>query len=116
MKYKTILVTNQAGIGKKIFKKNDLNIIHNYMRNYVRKFKGSIDYIYFCPHHPKDNCFCRKPQPGLFLQAQLDLNLDFSRIKFIGDQTTDFLSALNLGIDFIKLNKKESLARKIDKL
>ena len=116
MKYKTILVTNQAGIGKKIFKKNDLNIIHNYMRNYVRKFKGSIDYIYFCPHHPKDNCFCRKPQPGLFLQAQLDLNLDFSRIKFIGDQTTDFLSARNLGIDFMKLNKKESLARKIDKL
>ena len=47
MKYETILVTNQAGIGRKFFKEEDLNEVHNYMCDHVRKFGGSINYIYF---------------------------------------------------------------------
>lgn len=116
MKYETILVTNQAGIGRKLFKEKDLNEVHNYMCGHVRKFGGSIDYIYFCPHHWIDNCFCRKPKPGLFLKAQFDLHLDFSKIKFIGDQNSDLIAAQNLDIDFIKIRKNDSLLNKINKL
>lgn len=115
-KYETIIVTNQAGIGRGILKNEIVKSIHSKMSDDVRSYGGSIDYIYVCPHHWINNCFCRKPSPGLFLKAQYDLNLDFTKIYFIGDQETDKEVAQMLDIKYLNLNKKKKLNNLIKKI
>ncbi len=75
----------------------------------VQKNGGSLDYIYVCPHHWEDKCFCRKPSPGLFLKAQFDLNLNFSKIYYIGDKKTDKEVSRKLDIEYYNLNKNDDL-------
>ena len=109
-KYKTIVVTNQAGIGKGLVSKETVNDIHLNMSNKAKSFGGSLDYIYICPHRPEDGCSCRKPSVGLFLKAQKDLNLDFSNMYFIGDQDTDKEAANKLKINYINLEPNKKLS------
>ena len=56
-----------------------------------------IDSILFCPHHPSDNCECRKPRSGMLKQAASDMGVDFSMSYVVGDSITDLVSGLNVG-------------------
>lgn len=113
--YQTIIVTNQAGIGRRILKKDKVDKVNFKMSKDAKVNGGSIDYIYLCPHHWEDKCFCRKPSPGLFLNAQFDLNLDFSKICYIGDKKTDRNVAEKLDIKYFNLGNKDSLYKLIEK-
>jgi D-glycero-D-manno-heptose 1,7-bisphosphate phosphatase len=54
---------------------------------------GRIDRIIYCPHRPEDNCECRKPKPGMLLQAAQEMNIDLAGSYFVGDAATDLIAA-----------------------
>ena len=87
--YRVIIVTNQAGIGRRVMTEDDLNKIHERMKAESVAAGGYIDAIYYCPHDWDQGCDCRKPRPGMLLQAQRDFSLDLSRSYFIGDDERD---------------------------
>ena len=66
--YDVAVATNQSGIARKLIDKPALEAIHQKMRDLVRSAGGDIGKIVYCPHHPDDNCDCRKPLPGLLMQ------------------------------------------------
>ncbi|MBR77165.1 MAG: phosphatase [Flavobacteriales bacterium] len=85
-----IIITNQQGIGKGLMSICDLNEIHEYMLNTINDNNGKIDKIYFCPHLASENCFCRKPSPGMIQKAFQDYpDIDRSKSYFIGDSDSD---------------------------
>ena len=68
-----IIITNQSAINRRLLSVKTLNKIHEKLQMYLKKYNTSFDGIYFCPHTPYENCECRKPKPGLILQAVNDL-------------------------------------------
>lgn len=99
-RFKTIVVvTNQQGIGKKLMTEEDLHGIHHNMIKHIESKGGRIDKVYFCPHLKSENPYCRKPLPGMGLEAKKDFpTIDFSKSIMVGDSISDmeFGSALGM--------------------
>lgn len=92
-----VLVTNQAAIGKKLMTVADLEEIHQRMMAEIIASGGLISRIYYCPHTSDYNCTCRKPKPGMFLQAARELGVDLPSSYLIGDAATDILAGQQVG-------------------
>ncbi|MBX2998955.1 MAG: D-glycero-beta-D-manno-heptose 1,7-bisphosphate 7-phosphatase [Caldilineaceae bacterium] len=92
-----VVVTNQSGIGRSYFTQETLASIHQRMNEELAKANAHVDAIFICPHHPSDNCNCRKPKVGLFQKAAQELGLDVRRSVIIGDKVSDLLPARELG-------------------
>ena len=92
-----VVVTNQSAVGRGLLDILDLEHIHAQMNGIIRKHGGRIDRVFYCPHHPEDNCDCRKPKPGLLQQAAYALNIDLTRSYLIGDAVSDIRAALAAG-------------------
>ena len=107
--YQVIVITNQAGIGRGIFNKFDLDEIHQQMCLDARNNGGEIEYIYVCPHHWEDDCSCRKPKPGMLIKAQKDLHIDLNKTFFIGDDERDNQAAIEAGCKFYLIKPEERL-------
>jgi len=120
--YLAIVVTNQPVIARGDCTWEELQQIHDKMETELGKEGAFLDAIYICPHHKdkgfegerpeyKFDCECRKPKPGLLLQAAKDFNIDLSQSIMIGDSDSDVLSGLNAGCNssFI-LDSKHSIA------
>lgn len=95
--YKIIVVTNQSGIGRGYFGKEKLDKIHRKMDNELLKNGTAVDAIYYCPHHPDDNCNCRKPKTGLFEKAVKDLDINITESFIIGDRMLDMEAGYKIG-------------------
>ncbi len=104
--YKIIIVTNQAGIAKGIFKLQDYKKLTEFYLNDLAKRNIPILDVLFCPHHPDGiideyslSCDCRKPKPGMFLKAikKYDINLEDSFM--VGDKISDVEAAERAGIE-----------------
>ncbi len=93
--YKIIVVTNQSAVGRGIISLAEAEEINNQIIEVVKKQNGRIDAAYICPHAPSDNCNCRKPQPGLLLQAAQEHDIDLTQSIMIGDAITDIQAGLN---------------------
>ncbi len=101
------VITNQAGIARKIFTETDFLILTDWM---IQQFKNkdiTVTEVYFCPHHPDftGNCDCRKPNPGLILQAAQEYDIDLHNSMLFGDKESDIQAGYNAGIQncfFIK--------------
>jgi D-glycero-D-manno-heptose 1,7-bisphosphate phosphatase len=87
------VATNQSGIARKLLDIPTLTAIHNKLRKRVRDAGGDIGRIVFCPHHPDDECECRKPAPGLFLRLSRQYGVPLSGIPMIGDSARDVAAA-----------------------
>ena len=107
--YKIAIATNQSGVARCYVTLATLETIHKKMLSQIQKAGGNIDAIFFCPHHPDDNCDCRKPKPGLLLQALNRFSVDPEEAIMIGDATRDLLAAKNCGVKsiFVKTGYKE---------
>lgn len=88
-KYKVVIVTNQSVVGRGLILLKTAQKINQRLINFIRDQGGQIDGVYMCPHKPEDGCSCRKPLPGLLLQAAKDLSLDLRRSWMIGDAWSD---------------------------
>jgi D-glycero-D-manno-heptose 1,7-bisphosphate phosphatase len=93
---KTIVITNQSGIGRGFFDEAFVDRVHEEMGRRFLAEGVLIDGFYYCPHHPtegvgpyRQTCSCRKPEPGLLLKAAADLGIDLGRSYMIGDMPKD---------------------------
>ena len=93
---KVIIVTNQSGISRGLFSIDDLDNIHNELKRRLRRNGAHIDAIYYCPHHPDEECSCRKPKNGMFEKAAKDFDLKLNKCYVVGDKLTDIKSARNI--------------------
>ncbi|MBF0358378.1 MAG: D-glycero-beta-D-manno-heptose 1,7-bisphosphate 7-phosphatase [Magnetococcales bacterium] len=91
--YKVLVATNQACIAKGIISPSTLTNINNKLYSQIAEGGGKIDAIYHCPHRDEDMCGCRKPKPGLLLQAQKEWKFKPEVTWFIGDTVRDMQAA-----------------------
>ena len=128
--YLAIVVTNQPVIARGEVTWEELNDIHKKMATLLGKEGAYVDGIYICPHHPdkgfegerqeyKIDCDCRKPKPGLLLQAAKDFNIDLSESYMIGDSHRDVEAGENAGVKksiLIKENNENGLLSIINEI
>jgi D-glycero-D-manno-heptose 1,7-bisphosphate phosphatase len=93
--YKIIVITNQSGISRGYYSENDFQTITNWMIAQFKKNNINIFDVLHCPHSPDSNCNCRKPKPGMFIEAKNKHNIDMVKSWMIGDSERD-ISAANL--------------------
>lgn len=91
-----VVVTNQSGICRGLFQAQD----YERTTAHLRALLPQIDAVYHCPHVPGDGCGCRKPAPGMLLQAADDLGIDLRRSIMVGDRWTDVLAGNAAGCAF----------------
>jgi D-glycero-D-manno-heptose 1,7-bisphosphate phosphatase len=92
--YAVVIVTNQSAIGRGLITAEIAQQINKFLLDKIKFANGIIDGIYLCPHHPKTHCSCRKPKPGMLMQAAAEHNLDLERSWLIGDAITDIQAAI----------------------
>lgn len=90
-----VVVTNQSGIGRKIYTESDMNAVHEQMQ---AELPGLIDAFYYCPHLPDQGCSCRKPGLAMIEAARRDFEIDLSGSWMIGDKKLDIETGFNAGI------------------
>jgi D,D-heptose 1,7-bisphosphate phosphatase len=95
--FKIIVITNQSGIARGYFTEKQLKNIHERMKKEFQKFGIVLDGIYYCPHHPDDNCNCRKPKTGLFEKAIKEHNIDVKKSYVVGDKILDIGAGKKIG-------------------
>ncbi|HKJ40955.1 MAG TPA: HAD-IIIA family hydrolase [Sunxiuqinia sp.] len=115
--YEFFIVSNQGGIAKKEYTKDDVNKVHQYIQDEFKKHDIEFREIYFCPHHDTiEACLCRKPSPLMIekLMARYDVNPKQSCL--IGDNITDIQAAEAAGIAGIKIDANKNMLPFIQEL
>ncbi len=92
-----VVITNQSALARGLMAPEALADIHQRFESAVTRHRGRIRAILHCPHHPDDHCGCRKPEPGMILQAQARFGLDLERTVMIGDRATDIACGRRAG-------------------
>ena len=95
-----IVVTNQRGVALGRVNPKELNRMHARMRKQLAGLGARIDDVFWCPHE-KDTCDCRKPRPGLVLQAAQKWNVSIPDALMIGDSPCDHELAMTCGLGFV---------------
>ena len=103
-----IVISNQAGIGRRLMTEAGLGEIHRRMREAIEVAGGRIDDLFCCPHHPDAGCDCRKPKPGLLLRAAEAHDLRLRDSVLIGDDWRDMQAAKAAGVKGILLRSPKS--------
>lgn len=105
MGFALVLVTNQSGIARGKFTEDQFMYLTEWMDWSLADRHVDFDGIYFCPHHPEavveeyhQVCDCRKPQPGMLLQAQQELNIDMAASYMVGDKLEDMQAGIAAGV------------------
>lgn len=125
--YLAIVVTNQPVIARGEVTREELNEIHNKMETFLGQEGAYLDGIYYCPHHPhkgyageivelKIDCDCRKPKPGMLIQASKDFNINLNQSWMIGDSDNDILAGVNAGCKTERVTEEESLYDIIERI
>ncbi len=97
------VVTNQAAVNRGLMSVDALNEIHNRMLKAISDEGGKVTKVYYCPHAPNEECNCRKPKPGMLLQAAAEHNIDLNQSFMVGDAWTDIAAGREAGAHAILL-------------
>ena len=92
-----VVATNQAGLAKDKFDLDDLEAMHEKITRLAEEAGGEIGAIFYCPHHPDDNCKCRKPKPGLIDAIEAEFNISAEGFYFVGDSLRDLQAGAQKG-------------------
>ncbi len=95
--YRVVIATNQSGIGRGLFDIDTLGRIHEKMCLHLEQAGGTVDSIFFCPHAPEEECDCRKPLPGLFIDIERRLGKELRGVYAVGDSLRDLQAAQAVG-------------------
>jgi D-glycero-D-manno-heptose 1,7-bisphosphate phosphatase len=94
--FKLVVVTNQSGVARGLFKENDLINVETHLRKILDEAGIPLTGFYYCPHHPDghvrhytDACICRKPRPGMLFQAARENQINLASSWMIGDILDD---------------------------
>lgn len=103
--FRLVVVTNQSGIARGLYTEDDLLAVNEELAGRLAEHEVVIDAIYYCPHLPEGavpeysiQCECRKPKPGMLLQAARDLNISLKGSYMVGDSPRDVEAAAAAGI------------------
>ncbi len=109
--FKLIMITNQGGVAKGEYTEHDISLVHDYMQTHLDKHNAEFDAIYYCPHHDAvSECDCRKPKPGMILNAVKDFNIDLEHSYLIGDSKRDIEAGVAAGVkQCFKVEKNTSI-------
>jgi D-glycero-D-manno-heptose 1,7-bisphosphate phosphatase len=99
--YLIFIVTNQSGIARGFYSEEDFAKLTEWMLGEFAKRGIKITKVYYCPHHPKlsGECSCRKPKPGMLLDAAKEFDIDLKNSIIIGDKERDIEAGLNAGLN-----------------
>ena len=99
------IITNQSGIGRSYYSEDQFHTLMRWVCQQFQDQGGIIDAVYFCPHHPteglgdyRQQCPCRKPNPGMIKQACREHAIDLSRSILIGDSWSDLQAGAKAGV------------------
>lgn len=92
-----VVITNQSAIGRGLFDRARLDLIHQRLNELLEAERVHLDGIYSCPHTPEDDCSCRKPRPGLIELAAKDLDFDPQGSFVVGDKLCDIEMGQRVG-------------------
>jgi len=95
--FTVVIATNQAGLAKGKFELEDLEAMHEKITALVEEQGGELGGIFYCPHHPDDNCKCRKPMPGMLDAIEAEFNTSVESSYFVGDSLRDLQAGLQKG-------------------
>jgi D-glycero-D-manno-heptose 1,7-bisphosphate phosphatase len=105
MGFALVVVTNQSGIGRGLYTVAEFEALTDWMRAQFAAAGAPLAGVYWCPHHPTDaigvyrrDCDCRKPAPGMLLDAIRELDLDPARSVLFGDKRSDLEAAAAAGV------------------
>jgi len=98
--YYIVVVTNQSGIARGYYSEADFSNLTAWMIDSFANHDIKINQVYHCPHHPdiSGECECRKPKPGMLLQAANDFNIDLENSVLVGDSERDIQAAYAAGL------------------
>ena len=103
--YLVVVVTNQAGIGRGYYNEEQFHFLTNWMKNMFLENGAKIDAVYFSPYHPIHGIShyrrvtdCRKPNPGMLIKAENELNIDMNSSILVGDNLTDMEAGKRAGV------------------
>jgi len=110
--YKIVIITNQSGIARGFYSEDEFLALTNWM---VKEFKQNgidIATVKYCPHHPDFNqkCECRKPNPGMIIDASKELGIDLEKSILIGDKISDIEAGKRAGIGVNILIKRDNIS------
>ena len=102
---KALVITNQAGVAKGFFTEEFVNLTNERLQADLHRMGAKIDKFYYCPHHSTEGvgiyrqvCNCRKPAPGMLLNAAQELNIDLTRSYLVGDRFRDMEAGKKVGV------------------
>lgn len=96
-KFKLVLISNQSGIGRGLITEAEARAVHERVISLYQQAHVYFSGAYYCPHQPELECACRKPAPGLLLEAARELDLDLGRSVMIGDKSSDIVAGRAAG-------------------
>ncbi|RKD34855.1 D-glycero-alpha-D-manno-heptose-1,7-bisphosphate 7-phosphatase [Lacrimispora algidixylanolytica] len=106
--FRLVVVTNQAGVARGYYKEEDVIALHEALNERLSKEGATIDYFFYCPHHPvhgimeyKKDCHCRKPETGMFEMAEAFYSPDKANSYMIGDKLLDTEAGNRYGVSSI---------------
>jgi D-glycero-D-manno-heptose 1,7-bisphosphate phosphatase len=103
--FRVIVVTNQRCVAKGLITSVELDAIHERMRDGLARAGATLDGVYYCPHELQPPCTCRKPRPGMLLEAARAHDIDLSASWIIGDSDNDVAAGRSAGCKTARLLK-----------
>lgn len=103
--HRIVIVTNQSAVGRGFISLDEAEELNQQIIHVIESAGGRIDGVFMCPHVPAENCACRKPKPGLLLQAAQELSIRLKDSVMIGDALSDLLAGQAAGIQDLILVK-----------
>lgn len=107
--FKFIIISNQAGVSRNKLSLSKLAFINKKMSEFLKKRNIKIINIFVCVHHWKDNCYCRKPKPGMFFSSSKKYKFRLDKVLYVGDDKRDCEASYNAGCKSIFIGNKKSL-------
>ena len=92
-----VVITNQSAIGRGLVSAETVAEINRRMTAEIVTAGGRVDKVMVCPHRPEERCGCRKPEPGMLLQAAQELNINLKRSFLVGDALSDLMAGRRVG-------------------